>query len=254
FYGHGGYSPDASRVYATEYDARSYEGRMVVRDAADFKILGEFPTYGEWPHDCQFIEDGKVVAVTNGGGHLEGGALPNVAYVEVSSGKLQEKIEVANPNINAGHLFISPKGDLAVLHAMREGLNTTEALGGLSLRPKGRAIAQMASPAEITGAMKGETLSVAWQEQGDVVGVTNPFGNLISFWKLSEAVYVSRIRLKQPRGIGLTQDGRYFAVTFDKDNPNLILVPADTRMPEARPIQFPLACDGSHAYVYDWPV
>jgi hypothetical protein len=254
FYGHGGYSADAARVYATEYDAKTYEGKMVVRDAADFKILGEFPTYGDWPHDCQFIDGGKVVAVTNGGGHLEGGAKPCVTYVEVESGKLLEKVEFANPNINAGHLFINAQGDLAVLHAMREGLDTKEALGGLSLRPKGKSCTQMANPAEIVNAMKGETLSQAWHEKDGVIGVTNPFGNLISFWKMADTSYVSRIKLKQPRGIGLTLDAKYYAITFDKENPNLILVPADTRMPEAGSIQFPLACDGSHAYVYDWPV
>lgn len=254
FYGHGGYSADATRVYATEYDATTYEGRMVVRDATDFKILGEFPSHGEWPHDCQFIDEGKVVAITNGGGHLDGGAKPCVAYVEVTSGKLIEKVEFENQQINAGHLFINGKGDLAVLHAMREGLDTKEALGGLSIRPKGKSCTQMKDPAEITGAMKGETLSVAWHEKDGVIGVTNPFGNLISFWKMSEATYLSRIKLKQPRGIGLTLDAKYYAITFDKDNPNLILVPADTRMPEKGGIQFPLACDGSHAYVYDWPV
>lgn len=254
FYGHGGYSADATQVYATEYDSKTYDGRMVVRDATDFKIVGQFPTHGEWPHDCQFIDGGRIVAVTNGGGHLQGGARPNVAYVEVSSGKLIEKIEFPNANVNAGHLYINAKGDLAVLHAMREGLDTKEALGGLSLRPLGQSIRQMAEPAEVVGNMKGETLSVAWHEQDGLVGVTNPFGNLITFWKMADSSFVSQIRLKQPRGIGLTQDARYFAITFDKDNPNLILVPADTRKPEARSIQFPLACDGSHAYVYDWPV
>lgn len=254
FYGHGGYSADGKQVYATEYDATTYEGRMVVRDAGDFKVLGEFPTHGDWPHDCQFIDGGKTVAVTNGGGHLQGGSKPNVSFVEVGGGKLLDKIEFSNPNINAGHLFLTPEKDLAVLHAMREGLDTKEALGALSLRPAGKKFITMERPVDIANAMKGETLSAAWYQQDGIVGVTNPYGNLVTFWNMAKQEYVGRLRVKQPRGIALTLDRKYFAVTFDKESPTLVMVPAASRTPDKEPMQFPLPCDGSHAYVYDHAV
>ncbi|MBK9975198.1 MAG: DUF1513 domain-containing protein [Planctomycetes bacterium] len=254
FYGHGGYTADASILYATEYDATTYEGRMVVRDANSYKVLSQFQTFGEWPHDCQFLDQGRTVAVTNGGGHLEGGSKPNVCYIDVASGKLIEKIEFENPRINAGHLFVTPSGDLAVLHAMREGLDTKEAPGALSLRKKGGSLQTMVDPADITTAMKGETLSHSWYAKDNVIGVTNPFGDLVTFWSLTDQKYVSKRKIKQPRGLALTLDQKYFVLTFDKDNPNLIMIPADTREVEKPSIQFPLACDGSHAYVYDFPV
>ncbi len=59
FYGHGAYSSDAQLVYATEYDEVTYEGKMTVRDAEDYSVLGEFPTHGEWPHDCHRRRQGR---------------------------------------------------------------------------------------------------------------------------------------------------------------------------------------------------
>ncbi|MCC6464163.1 MAG: DUF1513 domain-containing protein [Planctomycetes bacterium] len=256
FYGHGAYSPDGRVIYATEYVEGTYEGKITLRDAADFKITGEFPTYGEWPHDCQFIDGGRVVAVTNGGGDEASGQAPNVTYMEVSSGKLLEKIVFDNPKINSGHLLVTRDGSLCVVHAMRQGLDTRSALGALSLRPSGGTFLTMTEPANITQQMAGETLSICYHEGTDVVAATNPFGSIITFWSMRQQRNLGAIKVKQPRGVGLTMDQRFFVVTFDKDEPKFMLVPTDTRqVPEgAERLVYPLPCEGSHAYIYDYAV
>ncbi|MEM7469242.1 MAG: DUF1513 domain-containing protein, partial [Pseudomonadota bacterium] len=72
FYGHGAYSPDGSLLYATEtiMSSPDLKGIVSVRDAKTLEYLGEFPSFGAQPHDCQLIDDGKVMAVTNGGLHF----------------------------------------------------------------------------------------------------------------------------------------------------------------------------------------
>jgi hypothetical protein len=255
FYGHGAYSADAKILYATEFDKQSYEGRMVLRDASDMKVIGEFPTHGDWPHDCQFIEDGKVVAVTNGGGHLEGGSLPNVAYISVPDGRLIERVTFDNELINSGHLLVSSRGDLAVAHAMREGYHGEEALGALSLRPKSGVLKTMVTPAGVTGAMKGETLSIVLHEESSVVAATNPYGEgggLITFWNMSRQEYVGHERIEQPRGVALTLDQRYWVFTFGKAMPGVILFDRETRKKSEPPIAFECATQGSHAYIHDY--
>jgi uncharacterized protein len=255
FYGHGGYSHDAKLVYATEYDEATYVGKMTVRDAADFKVVGEFPTHGEWPHDCQFIDDGKTVAITNGGGRLEGGAAPNVSYVEVSTGKLLEQITFDNEFVNAGHLLISSKGDLAVAHAMREGLDIRESLGGLSLRPKEGKFRSMIIPADVTGAMKGETLSLCMHEESKVIAATNPFGKdggLVTFWNYETQKYVARLACEQPRGVALTLDKKYWVISIGKESPGVILASTEDHQLGDEPIAFAASSQGSHMYIHDY--
>ncbi len=255
FYGHGAYSADAKVLYATEYDKDTYEGRMVIRDAQDMKVIGEFPTHGEWPHDCTFMDDGKVVAITNGGGHIEGGAEPCVTYVSVPKGELMERITFDNPLINAGHLLVSSKGDLAVSHAMREGYHGEEALGAMSLRPKNGKFRTMVSPAAVTAAMKGETLSLVLHEESGIVAATNPFGTnggLLTFWNMAEQKYVSHEHLEQPRGVALTLDQKYWVITIGKEKPGVVLFDRDSRKPATPPVAFECSSQGSHAYIHDY--
>lgn len=255
FYGHGAYSVDGKTVYATEYDEETYVGKMTVRDAKDFSVIGEFPTHGEWPHDCQFIDEGKTVAITNGGGNIEGGAIPNVSYVEVATGTLIEKIEFKSELINAGHLIISPNGDLAVAHAMREGLDTREAFGGLSIRPHEGGFKTMFTPASVTGAMKGETLSLCMFPDKKLVAATNPYGSptgIITFWNYETQKYETHLELEQPRGVALTLDESYWVITFGKDNPGAVLVSTETNKLESKPIMFAAASQGSHVYIHNY--
>jgi hypothetical protein len=256
FYGHGAYSADGKLLYATEFNEKSYAGRMVVRDAQDLKVVGEFKTHGEWPHDCQFIDDGKVVAITNGGLEMDTDGEPCVTYVEVATGKLLEKITYDNATINAGHLVISSNGDLAVGHAVRPPLDAREGLGGISLRPAGGESRTMVTPANATGAMKGETLSLCMHEGMKIVAATNPYGvhdGLITFWNYEKQSYVGLINhIKQPRGIVLSLNREYWIITFERENPAIILVHTKTGKTDEVPIVIGAACQGSHAYIHDY--
>lgn len=256
FYGHGAYSADASVLYATEYDRETYAGRMVLRDAADMKVIGDFPTYGEWPHDCQFIDDGKVVAITNGGGHMDGGSEPCVTYVSVPDGRLIEKVTFPNFSwLNAGHLLVGQRGDLAIAHAMREGLHDRDSLGGISLRPRSAPLKTMVSPAAVTGAMKGETLSIVMHEESSVIAATNPYGRedgLLTFWNMARQEFVSKLEVQQPRGVALSLDGRYWVVTMGRDKPGVMLLDRESRMPTNPPLAFECSSQGSHAYIHDY--
>jgi len=257
FYGHGAYSPDGKLLYSTEYDRDTYAGRMVIRDADDLKVVGDFPTHGEWPHDCTFIDEGRVVAITNGGGHIDGGAIPNVTYVEVPSGKLIDEVTFNNPLINSGHLLVSSDGDLAVAHAMREGYHGERALGALSLRPSGEQLRTMVTPAIVTSAMLGETLSIVMHEESGIVAATNPYGaggGLVTFWNMKERRFVHRLDIQQPRGVGLTLDKKHWVITFGAERPGMILASVETHEPANPPIAVECSSQGSHAYVHHyWP-
>lgn len=216
FYGHGAYSADGKLLYATEsFLDDDYRGALIVRDAKTFEELGEVPTFGTSPHDCMLIDDGKTMVVTNGGGLLKGGAKPSVTYIDVASEKLLDKVELKAGRFNAGHLAMSPEGDLAVVSAPRDGLPPrAPRLGAVSLKPRGKPIVTMSKPKNVIDKMKGETLSVAIF--GDRVLATQPDGNMLTVWSMREGKLLKKITdLVGPRGVCLTLDEKAFVISHN---------------------------------------
>jgi len=229
FYGHGAYSPDGKLLYSTETIVSGhYEGVIAIRDAKTHAYLGDFPSFGASPHDCRLIDDGKTMVVTNGGGPLDGIA-PNVSYIDVETEQLIEKLEFDNAQVNAGHLDISSTGKLAVVSAQREGL-PIKSPGGISLRLHANSLNTLSNPAKLTERLYDESLSVCIHEKNNIVGATTPTGNLVTFWNIDNGELLHYIVVPNPRGIELTQDKKYFVVSYGQGNPDeaISLFSADT--------------------------
>jgi hypothetical protein len=213
FYGHGAYSRDGKLLFATENELDTRDGLVAVRDAATLRELGRFPTYGKSPHDCHLIDDGRTLAITNGGGTIDEDAPPSVTFVDVASEKLLEKLVFETPRINAGHLALTRGRDLVASSAPRDGLPKT-ALGGVTMRKGSGRFATMSEPAEVIGRMVGESLSLCIEEKTGVVGVTNPDGNIVTFWDLAQERLVKKLDLPAPRGIAQTLDGEHLVLSY----------------------------------------
>jgi hypothetical protein len=180
FYGHGAFSTDGKLVYATETYLNNQQGTIIVRDAKDLQILGEFPRYGANPHDCSLFDNGNLMAITNAGGEILSSEPPAVTYVEVSSSRLVEIIEMGHEKIITGHLFLTSNLDLVVVSAPRDGL-PIDSPGGISIRPFGGRMKTMSDPENIVANLTGESLSVAVHEPSGTVAVTNPDADLVTF-------------------------------------------------------------------------
>ncbi len=215
FYGHGAFSADGALLYATESLVdRDFAGALVVRDAQTFAELGALPTYGAAPHDCQLIDEGRTMVVANGGGSINGGAPPAVCYIDLQSERLLERVELASPRFNTGHLTVTTAGDLAVVSAPRDGLpNPNQQLGAVSLRPRGGTLTTVQRPEAVVQRMLGETLSVLVNEQDRVALATHPLGNCVSLWRLDDAQLLGTLELAGPRGIALSLDRAWYLVS-----------------------------------------
>lgn len=253
FYGHGAFSPDGAWLYVTESMIEDgYRGIISVRDGTTFELKGEFPTFGAAPHDCQLIEDGKVMAITNGGGKQDG-ARPCVTFVDVEKKTLIEKLEFESEKLNAGHLLVGKKGDLAVASARREGL-PEDSLGAVSIRPKGGKFRTLTTPEETWKKMVGETLSLAFNEETRVVAATNPYGNVVTFWDMDTGELKKEYaKSKNPRGIVLTLDNAYFVLSYGKENPAVGLIEAKTLNPVPGSKFDNAPISGSHMFMHAMP-
>lgn len=213
FYGHCAFSNDGSLLYATETYLDSKQGVIVIRDADSLEVIGEFPSFGDSPHECRIIDDGKTMVVTNGGGMLEGSA-PNVAYIDIESRTLVRQESLTNRMLNAGHFMVADDASLIVVSAPRAGLGIDNP-GGVSIQPGGKKMKSITSPKKIVAGMQGEALSVAVLR--DIALVTHPGGNMLTFWSLSERRFIRKVDLPGPRGVALTDDQRHFVVSFGGD-------------------------------------
>ncbi|MFK8067144.1 MAG: DUF1513 domain-containing protein [Gammaproteobacteria bacterium] len=226
FYGHGSYSKDGSLLFAVESYLNNHDGIISIRDTKSLDILGEIPSYGKSPHDCHLFNNGKLLAITNGGGTLDSTDSPSVCYVDVESGMLIEKIELPDQRINAGHLVLSKNQDLGVVSAPRSGLPGSD-LGGVSFRKMGSEIINLQAPEEIKNRYVGETLSAAIHETSKTFAVTTPKGDIVSFWDTKNNQFKKHINLPRPRGITATTDGKYFIVSYGSQA-SLGLIATDT--------------------------
>lgn len=221
FYGHGVFAPDAQTLYAVEIDTASHEGLLTVRDARTWEVMRTVPTGGKNPHDAVLLGDLRTLVVTNGGGDATDAttdAAPSVTFVDLASSRVVDRVAIGEAAFNAGHVAIARDGSLAVVSAPRDGLPETS-LGGLSLRgPGSGGTAERArEPRDVTDRMTGESLSVAIHEPTRTVLATHPYGDLFTLWSLDERRLLRAFELEAPRGVTLTLDGRFFALSHGKD-------------------------------------
>lgn len=258
FYGHSAFSPDRKLWYCTEADVGdgSYTGVLAVRDADSMDLRDEnFPTHGVAPHDCILIDDGATLVITNGGGPLGAPDEPAcVSYVDVKSGEAKKVLKFKSEKVNAGHIAMSSKGELVCVSAPREGIESAsdDWLGAISFyHPDKDSFITADDP--IRAKMKGETLSVAFDEKTRVVAATNPSGHLITFWDFDTGKLVKSLTgFKSPRGVSLALDGKHFIVTHDQQT-HMSLIDAETLEPQNKPIVNTSYISGSHNFVFNLP-
>lgn len=248
FYGHGSYSADGSKLFSVETDLNSHEGAIVIRDPETLEEVGFFPSYGANPHDCQLIEDGKVLAITNGGGRIGTDQKACVTYVEIATRRLVQKFEIPDDRLNAGHLFVSSKKELAVVSAPRLGLGDTEN-GAISLRLKGNQLVTLHEPKEVVARLKSETLSLCMDQKKGIVAATSPLGNLVTFWEMASGKLVRALEIENPRGIALTLDQKHYLISQGSKS-NLIAVNAETLEVDPTIRLEQSAISGSHLYIH----
>ncbi len=250
FYGHGAFSRDGKLLYATESRLdRGFEGALVVRDAGTLQELGTLPTYGSAPHDCAIIDDGATMVIANGGG-VTGRSEASVTYVDLRTEKLLDRVALASPKFNAGHIALTHSGDLAIVSAPREGRPHTD-LGAVTVRAKGGKVTTATKPSNVVSRMIGETLSVLASASDRTVLATHPLGDCVTVWKLDDASFVETLEIENPRGLATTLDGAWILVSHStENNVRITAIDATTRRQVGLHVE-PSFMTGSHLFVHD---
>ncbi|MFO0726687.1 MAG: DUF1513 domain-containing protein [Myxococcota bacterium] len=254
FYGHGAYSPDGALLFGTETVPEAKSGVIAVRDVrAGYREIAHFASHGSAPHDCHLVDDGKVMVIAHGGSAAEekNQDPPSVTWVDVKTEKLLDKLYIPAPHLNAGHLAIGKNGDVAVVSAPRKGRAALDN-GGITLRPHGERAKTLSAPEQVVRQLVGEVLSVALHEGTRTIAATNPDGNLLTFWHVPQGLLRRSVTLEKPRGVVVTPDQRWFAVTHGDAIPRVSFFSTAELAVRDRPDIQDAKLTGSHIYNWAW--
>lgn len=248
FNGHGVFSKIGDTLFSTETYLDTHKGIISIRDGKTLDSLGEFPTFGENPHECQLINNDKTLVVTNAGSDSIENSQPCISYIDVQSQQLIERVTLTNQQLNTGHVGIAKDGSLIVASAPRTDLEQTQP-GGVSIRSAQQTMLSMTQPEVVINQLTGEALSIAIDEKHNIAAVTHPDANMITFWSINKRELKKAMSVPNPRGVTLSLDGRSFIVSYDV-NTSLALINTKDLTANTDSIMQPAYISGAH--VYNW--
>lgn len=191
FCGHGAFSIDGKRLYATEVLAETGEGVLGVYAAdAGFRRVAEWPTHGLDPHEVLLLPDGIHLAVANGGVLMRTDLPrmklnlaemdPSLVYIDTRGGRVVRQFRPPpqlrqlsirhmavgrNGDVLIGMQYEGPASDRVPLVASHGGAGSDKPLHFLPI------------PAEQQAALRQYCGSVATDRSGRWLAATSPRGN-----------------------------------------------------------------------------
>lgn len=125
FYGHGSYSQDGTRLFATENDYDAQRGVLGIYDTtAAYRRLGEMDTGGIGPHEVVRIPGTALLVVANGGIHTHPDTdreklnidtmEPSLAIIDSRDGRLLARhvLPAEQHQVSLRHLAVDTQGNV----------------------------------------------------------------------------------------------------------------------------------------------
>jgi hypothetical protein len=235
FYGHGVLVDNDNTLVSTENDYERGKGLIVLRDRLTQKIIEKYDSGGIGPHEIAlmprtFTSDTTVnsalkpaserIVIANGGikTHPDQARKklnlntmqPNLAYMELNSGNVIDKYVLENKQLSIRHLDVSNKGKV-VAGLQYQGASTDEVPLIVSHHGEDK-LQFLQANNEIWRSMKHYTASVCIHSTANVVAVTCPKANLLTFWQLDNNQFIASHRLKDSAGLAIV-DGSIISST-----------------------------------------
>lgn len=232
--GHGVFSHSGDVLYVPEHDYEHARGVLSVRDARDFRIVGEIDTHGIDPHEVLWSADGSMLMVANGGIMTHPRSFrrklniptmdPSLCAIDARSGECREQWRLPDHLLSIRHLAIASDGTI-VAGLQYEG-DAEHPPGVVAVHRPGSGLQLLSAPASQMPTFKGYVASVTLSEPHDLVAAACPYGGGIACWSLREGRYLGFIRGSEPYGVSRLADGTVVAsqrdgTAFDLDETRL---------------------------------
>ena len=211
-YGHGCFSADGKVLFTTEADIEGGAGKIGIRDADTYQLLGEYDSYGVGPHELRLMPDGKTLVVANGGLLTRpdtGRRVLNLdtmdsslVYIDTHSGELVDQVRVAEPKASHRHLDVANDGTVAVaIQVQREATHHTDLVPLAITHRRGEPARALHEPQPVLAKLQDYMGSVAISNTSRRVGFTSPRGNLAVFWDIESGEFVGQHSMRDVCGL-----------------------------------------------------
>ncbi|WP_239078519.1 MULTISPECIES: DUF1513 domain-containing protein [Deefgea] len=209
FFGHALVTPDGKTLITTENDGETGQGVLGLYSTATLKRLGEIPSHGIGPHELIWLEQGKILAVANGGiltlpetgrRKLNVDAMhPTLSLLAWPSGELLNQYALSDPALSIRHLALAADGSLGIaLQAEYRDRTAHRNAPLLAVLRQG----QLQLAAQPDG-LQGYAASIA--AVGNTFLISALKGNALARWR-SDGTPLAPIAM--PRPAGIVSDGQ----------------------------------------------
>ena len=198
FYGHGVLSKDGQSLYTTENHYDKKRGLIVVRDTRNYQVIDRFDSGGVGPHELALLPDGKTLVIANGGIETHPDQprkklnlptmQPNLAYLDIASGKVLSSYAPADNQLSLRHLTVSPEGEVFV-GAQYQGRKS--AIQPLIFSHRGENTLQPFSASQSQW-HKMHQYTASLLVKGDLLCVSGPRGSHLSFWDTTTRTFIDQ--------------------------------------------------------------
>ncbi|EAR62605.1 DUF1513 domain-containing protein [Neptuniibacter caesariensis] len=224
FYGHAIFSPDGRYLISTENAVEEGTGLIVIRDKQqNYSVVAEHPSGGIGPHELKSMPDGETLVVANGGiqTHPAQGRKklnldtmkPSLAYINARSGEIVEQVYMPEElhQLSIRHIDINGTGRVAI--ALQYQGEPYENPPLVAFHSQGKALELVRAPEPVNSAMKQYCGSVRFDSSGEVVAISSPRGNLITFWRQDKGAYLSKVTSRDGCGVAKTDRPGEFLIS-----------------------------------------
>ena len=223
FFGHGMFSPDGRILFATENDYERGQGIVGLYDASDgYRRVGEYPSHGIGPHELILMPDDKTLAIANGGirTHPDHGRAklnlddmtPSLVFTDIADGRHldQATLPHSQHQLSIRHLARLSDGHVAV--AMQYEGPKTDNVPLVAIHD-GAGLRTLEAPEDIQRQMRHYAGSVAVDHGGEIIAVSAPRGNLVTFWDGRDGHFLGSKDLRDGCGVAPTDQPGEFMLT-----------------------------------------
>ena len=224
YFGHGVYSADGKRLYATENDTLTGNGIIGIYDATSgYARLGEFASHGIGPHDIALLPDGHTLVIANGGLMTlpESGREvlnPNtmrstIDLVGREQGELLARFELDESyrDLSLRHLALTARGEILFGGQYQGEAEDLPLLAGMI--SSGGQMSMLPTPDEELAALENYIGSVAVDRDGEILAATSPHGNRIAFWSIASGEFIGSRRMADVCGLAATVHAAEFVAS-----------------------------------------
>ena len=197
YYGHGVFTRDQQYLLCSENNFDSGKGCIGIYDRKqNYKRIGELDSYGIGPHEIKLLTNGSTLVIANGGisTHPDlprvksnlNTMRPNLAYVDIHSGRLLNKVEPPEEwyQLSIRHIDIAHDDTVAI--AMQfQGKMTEHPPLIATHHYEEPSLNFLTAPTAIQNKMRNYCGSIVFSHDGSHFAVSSPRGNLVTYWNRS---------------------------------------------------------------------